>query len=400
MLLQLQLEYADRPSAVVFSLVLTAVSILGRLFSHAAASAVLTALLLAASPVVAGQTRVSNPTLRIELPTDNEALFEGDGPAFYQYTDRVIRPGVAPPWTGGKYGFVRNIHVVRGNVIYSRFHEGVDIRPLRRSSSGEPLDEVRSIDDGVVAYVNRRASTSSYGHYVVIEHWWGGAPYYSLYAHLANLDVDIGQAVARGEKIGQLGYTGVGINRRRAHVHLEINLLVNQSFQAWYDTHYSNHVPNYHGIFNGRNLLGLDVSELFLGLRQDSLLTIPEFLSRQEPFFEVTVPGGEMLDILWRYPWLSPELDSWSYLFGPVPEPGASWIISFARSGLPLHIESTEEPVDEPQVLVLKQTTIPYQYLTNGLVRGTGSNYSLSASGRRLIDLITRPSPDWRDPSF
>ena len=352
------------------------------------------------TPALALQTHAQNVTVRIVLPTDNDALYDGDGPAFYQYTDRPTGPGIAPPWTGGKYGFVRNIHNIRGRVLYSRFHEGVDIKPVRRSSRGEPLDDVRSIDEGVVAYVNPRASESNYGYYVVVEHWWGGSPYYSLYAHLGSIDVEIGQELARGERIGRMGYTGRGINRRRAHLHLEINLLVNQSFQSWYDAHFSDRDPNYHGIFSGLNMLGVDVAELYLALERDSLLTIPEFFRLQDPFFEVAVPGGEMLDILWRYPWLSPDLDSWSYLFGPVPEPGASWTISFAASGLPLRIVSSDDVVEEPEVYVLEQSDIPYRYLSNGLLRGSGSNYSLSASGHRLIDLITRPSPDWRESSF
>jgi len=209
--------------------------------------------------------------------------------------------------------------------------------------------------------------------------------------------VEIDQEVVRGETIGRVGYTGVGINRRRAHVHLEINLLVNQSFQGWYDTYLSGYGRNHHGIYNGQNMLGLDVAALYLALAEDSLLTMPEFIARQEPFFEVTVPGGEMLDLLWRYPWLSPDLENWSYLFGPVPELGASWVITFARSGLPLRIEASDDPVESPEVHVLEPSSIPYQYLTKGLVQGTGNEYRLSNSGRRFMNLILRPSPDWRD---
>ena len=344
------------------------------------------------------QSQDAAPTIRIELPTDNRALFEGDSPSFYQYTNRRRESGVAPPWSGGKYGFVRNVRHTSHGVVYSRFHEGIDIKPIRRSSRGEPLDDIRSIDDGEVVYVNLLAGRSNYGKYIVIEHWWGGSPYYSLYAHLSTLHVEIGDMVARGERIARMGYTGRGINRTRAHLHLEINLRVNQSFQGWFDHHFANRARNYHGTYNGINMFGLDVAELYLTLEKDSMLSIPEFISQQRPFFEVRVSGGEMLDILWRYPWLCPQLDGWSYMFGSVPEMGSSWIITFDQSGFPLRIESSEDIVDDMQVRVLETSPIAYQYLTGGLLRGRGDDYSLTAAGRRRIELIMWSSPDWREP--
>ena len=336
-------------------------------------------------------------TIQIELPTDNRAIFEGDGPAFYQRTTRREEPGVAPPWNGGRYGYVRNVRHTSQGVIYSRFHEGIDIKPLRRSARGEPLDEVRSIDGGEVVYVNEISRRSNYGHYVVIEHWWGGSPYYSLYAHLGAVHVVAGEWVTRGQTIAQMGYSGRGITRSRAHVHLEINLRLSQSFQAWYDKHFVDNDPNYHGLYNGLNLSGIDVAELYLSLQNDSTLSIPEFVRRSKPFFQIRVPGGEMLDILWRYPWLCPELDNWSYMYGPVPDLGSSWIISFDQSGLPLRIEASDQKLDSMQLVVLEYSQIPYAYLTGGLIRGQGNDYALTSSGRRRIELITWPSPNWKE---
>ena len=336
-------------------------------------------------------------TVQIELPTDNRAILAGDGPAFYQRTTRREEPGVDPPWNGGRYGYVRNVRHTSQGVVYSRFHEGIDIRPMRRSARGEPLDEVRSIDGGEVVYVNERSGRSNYGHYVVIEHWWGGSPYYSLYAHLGAVHVVPGEWVTRGQPIAQMGYTGRGITRSRAHVHLEINLRISQSFQAWYDKHFVDSDPNYHGLYNGLNLSGIDVAELYLSLQNDSTLSIPEFVRRGRPFFEVRVPGGEMLDILWRYPWLCPELDNWSYMYGPVPDLGSSWIISFDQSGLPLRIEASDQELEGIQLEVLETSQIPYAYLTGGLIRGRGDDYALTNSGRRRIELITWPSPNWKE---
>ncbi|MFQ5571161.1 MAG: M23 family metallopeptidase [Rhodothermales bacterium] len=330
--------------------------------------------------------------LDLVLPTSNHALFEDDGPGFYQYTDRYVNRKRSRSWQGGRYGFVRNVRKTPYGTVYSRFHEGVDIKPLYRDRRNEPLDTVRTIDAGEVIYVNTVEKHSNYGKYVVVEHWWGGSPFYSLYAHLNAVHVHAGQQVAQGDPLGRIGYTGRGINRRRAHVHFEINLLLNRVFQPWYDDYFEPDDPNYHGIYSGLNLAGLDVSGLYLALREDSTLTIQEFLQDQPAFFKVVVPNQGMLDVLWRYPWLSPSLNAWTMLYRPV-EPMPSWEITFARSGLPLLVEPSDREVTEPVVEIMERSPISYRYLTNGLVTGAGDSYALSKNGLRYIDLLTRTYP-------
>ncbi len=327
--------------------------------------------------------------LHLLLPTSNDALFQDDGPGFYQYTDRYVRGRRTRPWQGGQYGFVRNVVESPHGSVYTRFHEGVDIKPVHRDASDEPLDTVRAIDAGIVAYVNPVAKHSNYGKYVVVEHRWGESPYYSLYAHLNDVHVGTGQAVGQGDPLGRLGYTGVGINRRRAHVHFEINLLLNRTFQPWYDDYFEEDDPNYHGIYSGLNLSGLDVPRFYLALRDDPTLTVPAFLAREEPFFTVTVPSTGLLDLLWRYPWLSPSANPWTVLYGDADRPPA-WMIWFSRSGLPLRVEPSEDVPDAPQLTVLQESPIPYRFLTNGLLDGEGSEASLSKTGRRYLDLLTR----------
>ncbi|MXZ17308.1 MAG: M23 family metallopeptidase [Rhodothermaceae bacterium] len=344
------------------------------------------------SPRVTAQ---DDSRISIVLPTDNDAFFQGGGPEFYMGTYRQPRPNEKPGWTAGQYGFVRNVRRTSQGVIYSRFHEGIDIRPLKRTSRGEPLDEIRAIADGEVVYVNERASRSNYGLYIVVEHWWGQSPYYSLYAHLKSIDVSIGDQVDQGAPIGIMGYTGRGVSRNRAHLHLEINLMLSEAFNAWYDDHLKRAAPNHHEIYNGLNLVGIDIASLYLELRENPDLTIPEFLTRETPFFEVTVPLGPTLpDILWRYPWLCDELKDWVPEYGAPIEMGNSWKITFAASGLPIKFEPSDEVVDRPKLNVLQRSSIAYQYLTNGLVRGRGNNFTLSDSGRRRIDLISRSVDD------
>ncbi|MGI8437772.1 MAG: hypothetical protein ACR2NX_12870 [Chthoniobacterales bacterium] len=110
----------------------------------------LIALLLATlSPVMAQQSRDD-----IALPTDNDALFHGGGADFYQYITRDFQGVKSTPWEGGQYGFVRDPVQTSDGLVYTRFHEGIDIKPVRRGAAGEPLDEVRAIADGRVVHVN------------------------------------------------------------------------------------------------------------------------------------------------------------------------------------------------------------------------------------------------------
>ena len=333
--------------------------------------------------------------ISIALPTVNDAFFHGEGPEFYMGTYRRPKPNEQPGWTAGKYGFVRNARHTSEGVVYSRFHEGIDVRPLRRTASGDPLDKIKSIADGQIVYVSKRANHSNYGRYLVVEHWWGPSPYYSLYAHLKSIDVEVGDHVQQGTVIGVMGYTGAGISRSRAHLHLELNLMISEAFNDWYDDHKKHIGPNYHEIFNGLNLMGINIAGLYRALRENPNLTIPEFMKREDPFFEVTIPAGPTLpDILYRYPWLCDELESWVPEFGPPIEMGASWKITFSASGLPLAFEPSDVVITEPELNVLEHSTIPYQYLTNGLVRGRGKNFVLSRAGLLRIDLISRSAMD------
>src|SRR5215510_6625491 len=150
------------------------------------------ALLLSAAMTI---KTARSQVLDLVLPTDNDALFLGDGSAFYQYVDREYSGVKSTPWEGGQYGFVRDPKSTGGGVVYTRFHEGIDIRSVHRDANGEPLDEVRAIADGQVVHVSLVPGYSNYGKYVVIEHRWDGSNYYSLYGHLSSIAVQPGEKV-------------------------------------------------------------------------------------------------------------------------------------------------------------------------------------------------------------
>src|SRR5436189_4781442 len=257
--------------------------------------------------------------LDLVLPTDNDALFSGDGAAFYQYVERNYKGVKSTPWEGGQYGFVRDPIDTAGDVVYTRFHEGIDIRPLHRDANGDPLDEVRAIADGRVVHTSLVPGYSNYGKYVVIEHHWDGSNYYSLYGHLSSIAVQSGEMVKRGQRIAVMGYTGTGLNRERAHLHLELDLMFSRQFEAWYNTFFRSD-PNQHGIYNGMNLAGLDVARLFLALRKNPALTIPEFVNDEEIFYKVALPTARHLDLLKLYPWM---------LAGVKRSEDSSWVFAF-----------------------------------------------------------------------
>ena len=338
------------------------------------AAALLLLAMIAAAPA-------QDAPLALTLPTDNTALLRGDGGEFYQVIERNVHGVISYPWQGGQYGFVRDPIETASGTIMTRFHEGMDIRPMRRDARGEPLDEVRSIASGKVVHVNRAAGHSNYGCYVVIEHRWGGCPYYSLYGHLNTIAVETGQAVGQGEKLGILGHTGSGINRERSHVHVELNLMLNDHFEQWHDTFFKSD-PNYNGIYNGMNLEGLDIARLFLALRKDSALTLPAFLAREEVFYKVIVANSPNFQLARRYPWM---------LEGAPNEKPTAWEISFARSGLPLRLTPSSKSVNGPELSYMKPSATDYRNLTRGNLAGRGASARLTESGKRIMRLLTFP---------
>lgn len=101
---------------------------------------------------------------------------------------------------------------------YTTKHQAVDLTQVH--PSGEP---VIAHSAGVVVFCqvgkrNNKGSTGneSYGNCVKLQHENG---YFTLYAHLASVDVKLGQTVQRGQEIGTMGNTG---NSYGTHLHFEV----------------------------------------------------------------------------------------------------------------------------------------------------------------------------------
>jgi peptidoglycan LD-endopeptidase LytH len=189
-----------------------------------------------------------------QFPTANHALYEiGNELKFFAPT--------APdkPWTSGSFGCVRD--------NATRMHEGLDIRHLQTDKRGEPTDPVMATADGTVMYFSKRPGLSNYGNYIVIRHVVEGLEIYSLYAHLSAISptLKIGDAVKAGQVIATMGRTSDAevITKDRAHVHFELNVLINDNFTAWFKQNSTER--NDHGEWNGQNLNGLDPREILIG---------------------------------------------------------------------------------------------------------------------------------------
>jgi murein DD-endopeptidase MepM/ murein hydrolase activator NlpD len=312
------------------------------------------------------------------LPTKNDALLRNRPAEFYMFVDRYTPEGAVQVWQGGGYGYVRNPRNTAHGEVFTKFHEGIDISPVLRDPAGEPLDTVQAIADGMVVFVSPNAA-SNYGNYMVIEHPCGEdhGSFYSLYAHLRRMDATAGTAVKRGQTVALLGYTGDGIDRRRAHLHLEICLLLSDRFDDFHAKHYKLGNPN--GNWHGHNLIGLDAAAFLLAAHADPGLTPADFLRTAAPYYKIRVPNkGAELAIAHRYPWLRRPGD-----------PAASWEVAYNSAGVPLAIVPDKEPCAVPAVVWVKPYPGYHSWNTRNHLGGSGATATLSPEGSRYQQLVT-----------
>jgi len=254
-------------------------------------SAVPLAFVLALAMAVFGLQPLRADVFR--LPTANQSIYEkGQEEKFF-----VPTPGKT--WISGTFGCVRTEGW--------QFHEGLDIKCLQRDKRGEPLDPVMATADGTVAYFNTHPSLSNYGNYVILRHQIDGMEVCSLYAHLSAVrpGLTIGQPVKAGETIATMGRTSntrQRISIDRAHVHFELDFVVNERYGAWHKSA----IPgerNDHGDWNGKNLLGIDPRAILVAQHNAPKFSLREFVSSQTELCRVLVHSTNF-SWLRRYPML------------------------------------------------------------------------------------------------
>lgn len=313
--------------------------------------------------------------LIFRFPTENHALLENRGEDFYMYCDRNFEGVKSKPWEAGGYGMVRTPYrAANGQVMYSRMHEGIDIKPLRRDAQGEPLDEVRPIAPGIVAHASNIPGLSNYGRYVVVAHRVPEGLIFSLYAHLSQVRCQVGQRVGTGNVLGIMGHTGAGINRERSHVHLEICLMIHSNYDQF------SPASNKHGLYNGLNLMGIDPAPILKACHNGEPISLREHWKTLKEHYRIRAPyDGHPVNILRRHPFLFH--GSWT----PAPK---SLDMAFTAEGVLLAVYPSQERVTEPTVI--KCITLPtlQQNATVNRLKNSSKDARLTVSGLRYINQI------------
>ena len=216
-------------------------------------------------------------------PTDNKAFEQGQNLSYYIQATSSGKP------ESGTFGCVRN----NGH----KFHEGIDVKAIKRTKKQVPLDSVYAILSGEIAYINNKPGRSNYGNYIILKHNEPGLQFYTLYAHLASISksLKINQIVNKGTFLGTLGNTSnFKIPMHLAHLHFEIGLQLGSeiSFANWYHIQKFG-IPNYHGAWNGFNLVGLDPLAFY-----HSKKTFSEFLKEQTIAFKCVVATSKIPEFI------------------------------------------------------------------------------------------------------
>ncbi len=97
------------------------------------------------------------------------------------------------------------------STYFSRFHPGIDYR----AKLGTPI---RAILPGIVSEVGFQRG--GYGRYVILVHYTEGKTIFSLYAHMKETNVEVGDKVETKDIIGAVGLTGRSTG---PHLHFELH---------------------------------------------------------------------------------------------------------------------------------------------------------------------------------
>ena len=309
------------------------------------------------------------------LPTANHALFEKGG------EERFFVGTVGKPWVTGTFGCVRS-----GGW---QIHEGLDIRCLQRDGHGEPTDPVLAAADGTVVYISTRPSLSNYGNYLILQHQVEGLEVYSLYAHLREIrqDLKVGQPVKAGETVAIMGRTAntrESISKDRAHVHFELNLLVNERFASWYKKTFPGQ-RNDHGEWNGQNLLGIDPRAILLAEHEaDAGFSLLTFMQGQTELCRVLVRKT-------YFPWLK--------RYGPLVRPNpraemegvAGYEIALNFNGVAFELipRAASEIKGKAKFQLISVNEAEYhKNPARRLVAKRGSRWELTSHGLNLLEML------------
>jgi murein DD-endopeptidase MepM/ murein hydrolase activator NlpD len=163
---------------------------------------------LAASVFEHGKVYLPDDTLALLEPSEDKTeeretllrvLSDASEQALWNYT---FRPPVEKTEILSAFGRVR-LYYTNGKPAFNRPHRGIDLR-------GERGDYVFAPNSGVIVFSGMRITT---GNTIVVDH---GQGVFSLFFHLDTLYGEPGDYVVKGQRIGEIGATGI---TEGAHLH-------------------------------------------------------------------------------------------------------------------------------------------------------------------------------------
>ena len=132
----------------------------------------------------------------------------------------IITPSKKPtsnPYRGGSGPDYCNYYIrpIVGGVLNQGIHgyNGVDL------ASSEGADIFAAASGAVIISRNNGGWNGGYGNYVVISHPNGTQ---TLYGHLKDVAVSVGDIVTQGQVIGFMGHTGKVVGHPGTHLHFEV----------------------------------------------------------------------------------------------------------------------------------------------------------------------------------
>ena len=164
------------------------------------------------------------------ISNTNREIFGADGSKFYMYTDRTFEGKPSKPWEGGKYGYVRNPKRTSSGILYSKFHEGIDIKPIARNSTVSPLIKFDRFHTEKLSIPANLQVPVTMGN-MLLSNTTGDMENFTVCMPILRIFHNNGQIVRPGSSIGTLVILVMGLTKL-AHLHLELNLMLSKSFKV------------------------------------------------------------------------------------------------------------------------------------------------------------------------
>jgi hypothetical protein len=238
-------------------------------------------------------------------------------------------------------------------------------------------------------FVASSGTLSNYGNYIILRHHLEGLEIYSLYAHLREIrsDLKAGHEVRGGEILGTMGRTSntrQEITRDRAHLHFELNLLVNDRFTSWYRKNAPGQ-RNDHGVWNGQNLLALDPYQIFLAQKeQGPAFSLIRYVRTQPELCRVLVRAT-------RFPWLTRYPGLVKRNPTAEQEGACSYEIALNFNGVPFELIPRAASEIKPQGRLRLLSVNEAEQQNNPcrkLLTKRGQKWQLTNQGTRLLELL------------